>query len=76
MARRDTRRETDATPATTGTTDRLVTSRETSQRLTLSRSTLWRLRDELPPVQLTPTRIAYREADIQRFIASRGTGGR
>jgi predicted DNA-binding transcriptional regulator AlpA len=54
--------------------NRLITTREVCSRLTLSRTTLWRLRDELCPVRLTPTRVAYRERDVEAFIAARLAG--
>jgi prophage regulatory protein len=53
--------------------DRLVTARELSARSTLSRSTIWRLvRDrEMPaPLQLTPTRIAWRESEVAAWLRS------
>jgi prophage regulatory protein len=64
-------RQTQTTPAEL---DRLLTTREVMQRLTLSRSTLWRMsRDgEIPrPIQLTPTRIAWRERDVLAWLDAR-----
>ena len=63
-----TTRASEQLPATV---DRLYTVRETCRITTLSRISLWRHRDELPPIHLTPARIAYRDRDIQTFIDRR-----
>jgi excisionase family DNA binding protein len=57
--------------------DRLVTLREARDRLTISRTTLYRLAQSgaLPIVQITPTRAAVRERDLDAFIAERTTRG-
>lgn len=72
MRHSDTTKQAAAPPAP----DKLITTRELIARSTLSRSTLWRIEqaDELlrrAKVQLTPTRIAWREARIQSWIESR-----
>lgn len=58
----------------TATHERLVKQREVTHRTTLSRTSIWRGVKAgwfPPPVQLTPTRIAWKESDILAWIASR-----
>jgi prophage regulatory protein len=72
MARRETTADPAAQPA--GPSNRLISQRELQQRLTLSRSTIWRMSRQgamPPPIQLTPSRIAWRESDIENWIADR-----
>lgn len=72
MSRRETTSARTAQPAST--LDRLVTVRELTTRSTLSRSTIWRkvqTGDLPPPIQLTPTRIAWRESQIVAWLDAR-----
>lgn len=71
MARPETARTPDTRPATL---DRLLTTRELIARTSLSRSTLWRMArtGALPaPIQLTPSRIAWRESQIAEWLDAR-----
>lgn len=70
------RRETARSIATTipATLDRLLTTRELIARTSLSRSTLWRMTraGAIPaPIQLTPTRVAWRESQIAAWLEAR-----
>lgn len=52
---------------------RLLRAKEVFNRVALSRTTIWRMmaRGEFPkPVHLTPHRIAWRESDINEFVAN------
>ena len=70
--RRTAAADTDTAPVTG---DSFVTCRELMRRTTLSRTTVWRLvRDGLMPAprRLTPTRVAWRESEISRWMAESG----
>jgi predicted DNA-binding transcriptional regulator AlpA len=49
----------------------ILNVKEAATRLRLSRTTLWRLREELRPIRLSPRRFGYAVKDIERFIESR-----
>lgn len=61
-------------PAPVTTCDRIITTREMIQRTSLSRTTLWRLSREgvIPaPVQITPSRIGWRESQVAAWLDAR-----
>jgi len=70
----------DAPSALPATVPKLLTLKQLRSDLTLSRTTIWRgvRSGAFPrPLQLTPTRIAWRETDILAWLAARegiGTG--
>jgi len=54
--------------------DRLMTTREVLAKIPLDRSTLWRLSQQgkFPrPIQITPSRIAWRLSSILKWISER-----
>ena len=58
-------------PVTPEPPTRLLSTHEVMARTTLSRSTLWRLSREgrIPqPIQITPNRIGWREAEITAWL--------
>jgi len=68
-----------AVSATPATLPRLLTLKQLRTNLTISRTTVWRavrLGTFPAPLQLTPTRIAWRETDVLAWLAAREAGGR
>jgi prophage regulatory protein len=60
------------------TLPKLLTLKQLRSDLTLSRTTIWRgvRAGHFPrPVQLTPTRIAWREADVLAWLTAREVTG-
>jgi prophage regulatory protein len=63
-----------ASNATSGSQDRLITIDEVLARVSLSRATLWRLRKrhQFPdPVQVSPGRKLFSERALNQWIESR-----
>ena len=76
MKRHGTAGETATLPATL---PKLRTVKEIRDAYTISRTAIYRgvLAGTFPrPVQLTPTRIAWRETDLLGWLAARQAGGR
>jgi prophage regulatory protein len=62
-----------ATPQTTQKTI-LLKRRQVLERLGVSHVTIWRLQrlgQFPPPIRISPGRVAWREADIEQWIADR-----
>ena len=64
----------DPTPSTTAPLDPVLTWPELRAIIKLSRPQIWRLRSvgQFPkPIRLSPNRIAWKTADVLRWIESR-----
>lgn len=56
----------------------VLSPRVVEARLGIDSTTIWRMRrrNEFPqPIRLSPGRVGYRRADIEAWIASRGSRG-
>ena len=65
-------------PASSDTFDRVLSTRSTMALTTLSRTSLWRLsrQGSFPsPIQLSQSRIGWRESDVNAWLASRARRG-